>query len=195
MALVLRKRNRRIFLQKILILTSIKLNGVLIGKRSKLASRITIGTGSRLNANFLCRGQGEVIIGNYCAFGHNTRIITSNHPYDIVNLQYALQKEISGKLDLIEKKDVVIGHNVWVGDNVIVLPGISIGNGAIIGAGSVVTKHVSAYSIMAGNPAKFIKFRFSTRSIELIENTKWWLWSKQKMKNNKDLFIKSFRNE
>ncbi len=53
----------------------------------------------------------------------------------------------------------IIEDNVWVGARAIILPGIKIGTGSVIGAGSVVTKDVEAYSIVAGNPAKFIKSR------------------------------------
>jgi acetyltransferase-like isoleucine patch superfamily enzyme len=53
-------------------------------------------------------------------------------------------------------EEVVIGNNVFLGCGAIVLPGVTIGDGAIIGAGSVVTKDVSAYSVVAGNPAKYL---------------------------------------
>ena len=54
-------------------------------------------------------------------------------------------------------KKIKIGNNVWIGSDCTILQGITIGNGAIIGAGSVVTKDVPEKSIVAGNPAKFIK--------------------------------------
>ena len=55
--------------------------------------------------------------------------------------------------------DVIIGDHVWIAYRAIILPGVTIGDGAIIGAGSVVTKDVEPYTIVAGNPAKFIKHR------------------------------------
>lgn len=51
---------------------------------------------------------------------------------------------------------------VWIGGRVIILPGVKIGDGAIIGAGSVVTKDVSEYDVVAGNPARVIKNRKSS---------------------------------
>lgn len=59
----------------------------------------------------------------------------------------------------LEKKEVVIGDDVWIGRRVIILPGIKIGNGVIIGAGAVVTKDVPDYAVVAGVPAKVIKYR------------------------------------
>ncbi|MDE6144954.1 MAG: sugar O-acetyltransferase, partial [Muribaculaceae bacterium] len=50
-----------------------------------------------------------------------------------------------------------IGKNAWIGAGATILPGVTIGDNAIIGAASVVTKNVPADTIVAGNPAKFIK--------------------------------------
>ncbi len=52
-------------------------------------------------------------------------------------------------------EEIVIGDNVFLGCGAIILPGVHIGDGAIIGAGSVVTKNVDAYTVVAGNPAKY----------------------------------------
>jgi galactoside O-acetyltransferase len=54
-------------------------------------------------------------------------------------------------------KPVTISDRVWIGFNVIILKGVTIGEGAIVGAGSVVTKDVSPYTIVAGNPAQVIR--------------------------------------
>ena len=57
------------------------------------------------------------------------------------------------------KQDIVVGDDVWIGANVSILKGVTIGSGAIVGAGSVVTKDVPEHAIVAGNPARVIKFR------------------------------------
>lgn len=57
----------------------------------------------------------------------------------------------------LSTKPVVIGKNVWIGDKAVILPGVTIGDGCIIAASSVVTKSVSEFSMVAGNPAKTIK--------------------------------------
>ena len=54
---------------------------------------------------------------------------------------------------------VTIGHPVWVGAGAVILPGVSIGDGAVVAAGSVVTRDVAPLTIVAGNPARFIKNR------------------------------------
>jgi phosphonate metabolism protein (transferase hexapeptide repeat family) len=71
---------------------------------------------------------------------------------------------------------VHIGHDVWIGHGAIVLPGRNIGTGAVVAAGAVVTKDVPAYSIVAGNPARPIKRRFSEAISGRLVGLAWWDW-------------------
>jgi hypothetical protein len=79
-----------------------------------------------------------------------------------------------GNRSSFSKGDITIGNDVWIGLNCTILDGITIGNGAVIAAGSVVTKNVEPYSIVGGNPAKLIKYRFSPELIKRIEDLKFW---------------------
>jgi serine acetyltransferase len=94
-----------------------------------------------------------------------------------------------------------VGNDVWIGSGAIILDGISIGDGAIIGAGSVVTKDVPDYAIVAGTPAKVLKFRFTEKEILFLKNYKWWdkdiNWIKENWKYFLDIgeFIKRYGNE
>ena len=67
-----------------------------------------------------------------------------------------------------------IGHDVWIGCHSIITTGVEIGNGAVVAAGSVVTKSVPPYAVVGGNPAKFIKWRFSKDQIHQLEKSKWY---------------------
>lgn len=58
-------------------------------------------------------------------------------------------------------KDVIVEEDVWLASNVTLLSGVKVGRGAIVGAGSVVRKNVPPYSIVIGNPAKIVGFRFT----------------------------------
>ncbi|WP_304522377.1 DapH/DapD/GlmU-related protein [Bacteroides sp. GM023] len=64
----------------------------------------------------------------------------------------------NGGEEYTKKAPVTIGKNVFIGARSIVMKGVTIGDGVVIGAGSVVTKNVPANAIVAGNPAKVIKF-------------------------------------
>jgi ABC-type polysaccharide/polyol phosphate transport system ATPase subunit/acetyltransferase-like isoleucine patch superfamily enzyme len=81
----------------------------------------------------------------------------------------------------VGKGDIRIGHDVWIGYNSIIMPGVQIGNGAVIGAGSVVTKNVADYEIVAGNPARHIRYRFSPEQIDALNRICWWDWPKEKI--------------
>jgi acetyltransferase-like isoleucine patch superfamily enzyme len=72
---------------------------------------------------------------------------------------------------------VIIENDVWIGDNVTIMSGVSIGNGAIIAAGSHVVKDVKPYSVVGGNPASHIKYRFSSDVIEKLLKIQWWNFS------------------
>ena len=63
---------------------------------------------------------------------------------------------------------------MWIGDGVYIKPGVRIGNGSVIGMGSIVTKDVPPYTIVAGNPAKIIRNRFSEEIVEKLLKSEWW---------------------
>lgn len=73
-----------------------------------------------------------------------------------------------------EEWDTVIGNDVWIGTRTMLIGGIHVGDGAIIGAGSIVTKDVPPYAVVAGNPARIIRYRFDEDKIQKLEKIKWW---------------------
>ena len=87
--------------------------------------------------------------------------------------------------------DVIIGNDVWIGTDALILSGVEIGNGAVIAARSVVTEDVAPYSIMAGNPAKHIKFRFSESIIDDLQKIAWWDWPLSKIEEAWPLLLSS----
>lgn len=154
---------------------------------------------------YMWTGKYKVIIGKYCSISINTIIIVDgNHRTDWIttypfNETFKDLKKISGHP--VGKGDVIIGNDVWIGMNVLILPGVRIGDGAVIGAGSVVTRNVEDYEIVAGNPAKHIKYRFKENQIVELKKIKWWDWHKERIVDNIELlqssrldeFIEKFR--
>ena len=63
---------------------------------------------------------------------------------------------------------------MWIGRSAIVLPGVEIGNGAVVGAGAIVTKSVPPYAIVAGNPARIVRYRFSEDIVRRLGASQWW---------------------
>jgi acetyltransferase-like isoleucine patch superfamily enzyme len=105
----------------------------------------------------------EIIIGNDVLISHNVNIIDSNsHELEskerskgymsIVTLGHPSEK------GSILSAPIRIGNSAWINFNSIILKGITIGEGAIVAAGSVVTKDVPPFAIVAGNPAKIVKY-------------------------------------
>ena len=134
------------------------------------------------NAGYIPPGTPEkLFIGKYCSIAHGAQFISNiaNHHMDgFSTYPFAARwgKEAGYDYYYPKKGDIRIGNDVWIGSDAAILPGVTIGDGAIIGARSVVTKDVPAYTIVAGNPAKQIKQRFSPEIIENLLNIKWWDW-------------------
>ncbi len=106
---------------------------------------INIGKGCFIQQCCTFFGRGGITIGNEVFIGPKVNLITINHDPNPDNRSATYARPI------------VIEDKVWIGINSTVLPGVRIGYGAIVGAGSVVTKDVPPMTIVAGNPAKFIK--------------------------------------
>ena len=131
----------------------------------------------------------KIKIGKYCSIAHNCTFILSQH--DITRLSTSIAPTMlfdhkQGRNNSsFSRGDIIIENDVWIGANVTILDNITIHNGAVIAAGSVVTKDVPAYSVVGGNPAKVIKYRFKENQIADLLRIKWW-----DMKDNIDIFTK-----
>lgn len=120
-------------------------------------------------------------IGKFCSIGKNCKLgLPSHEIYNISTHPIFTRSnngtKISWTKSNFEKETpyLNIGNDVWIGANVIIMSGLNIGNGVIIGAGAVVTKNIPPYAIVAGVPAKIIKYRFDKDIISLLEESKWW---------------------
>ena len=111
---------------------------------------VTVGKDVSFGGNVILYGTAPIEIGNDTMIGADVYIHTSTHDY--TNHPTWLER-----ID----RPVKIGKHVWIGFRAIILPGVIIGDYAVIGAGSVVAAHVPDRAIVAGNPARIIKYRDS----------------------------------
>ncbi len=137
-------------------------------------------------------GESTVLkIGKYCSIASNVVIfLGGNHRIDWLTTYPfpALSNDWPEANDIVghpsSHGDVIIGNDVWIGYGAVILSGVNISDGAVIGAFSVVTKDIEPYTVVAGNPAKLIKKRFSDDAIETLLKIKWWNWPIREIKRN-----------
>jgi acetyltransferase-like isoleucine patch superfamily enzyme len=137
------------------------------------------GEDARLKIGKFCSIADDVVI--FLGGNHRHDWVTT-YPFSALLEDWPTAKDVKGHP--ATNGDVVIGNDVWIGYGVTIMSGVNIGHGAVIGAKSVVTKNIEPYSIVAGNPAKEIKKRFSNDDIEKLLNACWWNWSLEKIKDN-----------
>lgn len=107
---------------------------------------LSIGDQSSLGDGAWVYCLDRISIGKNCCIGEGVRLLTGSH--DVA----------SPSFDLVTKP-ISIMDNVWIATGATILPGVTIGEGAVVAAGAVVTKDVAPWTVVGGNPAKFIKKR------------------------------------
>jgi len=142
----------------------------------------------------------KILIGNFCSIAAGCLILLgADHKSDYISTfpfghikPWVVDKTYKNP---ISKGDVIIGNDVWIGSSATILSGVTIGDGAIIGAQAVVTKNVLPYSIVAGNPAREVKKRFSDDQIECLLKIRWWDWPDKKIQNNMNFIMNTDIND
>jgi acetyltransferase-like isoleucine patch superfamily enzyme len=150
--------------------------------------------------------DANLVVGNFCSIADKVTIyLGGNHRSDWVTTYpfgHRHQNEFNmfdGKGHPSTKGDVIIGNDVWIGSNATIMSGVTIGDGAVIANNSHVVKDIEPYSLVGGNPAKLIKYRFTPQQIEKLLEIKWWFWEDEKINkytpllcnNDIDTFINS----
>lgn len=141
-------------------------------------------------------------IGRFSCIGPNVNVVAGQHPtHDFVSVSplFYSEQKIIGEPYVSKAKfgefrytkrgyRVEIGNDVWIGANVTLMEGITIADGTIIAAGANVVKDTEPYSIIGGNPARIIKYRFPEEDVEFLLDLKWWNYSEEWLKSHAELF-------
>lgn len=111
----------------------------------------------------------HAIIGNYCSFAADVQIGGMEHPVHEFSTSAKLFAE-----KCVASNDTIIGNDVWVAAGAIIRQGVNVGDGAVVGANSFVNKDVPPYAIVAGSPAKILKYRFDDLVQKKIQESHFW---------------------
>lgn len=124
-----------------------------VGAYIEIGDRCYIGASSLVSAESIILGDDVVISWGVTIVDHNSHDAAwEGREGDILNWAKGLKN-----WEYVIRAPVRIEDRVWIGFNAIILKGVTIGSGAVVAAGSVVTRDVEPNTIVAGNPARFVR--------------------------------------
>jgi phosphonate metabolism protein (transferase hexapeptide repeat family) len=164
-----------------------------------------VGTGSRLSNVVLgdysyCDRFGDfanVTIGKFANIASFVRIGATDHPLERASLHHFMYRserywddaeDDAAWFDVRRSRHTTIGHDTWIGHNAQIKPGIRVGDGAVVASGAIVTRDVPDYAIVAGVPARVIRFRQPAEIAERLQDLAWWDWDHETLRARLDDF-------
>ena len=117
--------------------------------------RVHIDEGVDINNTLFNLSSGNIFIEKDVIIGHNVALLTGRHEF--------APNIVDRRVSRATGCDICVGKNAWIASNCTVLGPVKIGNHAVLCAGSVVTKDVPSWTMVAGVPAKTIKYLKETR--------------------------------
>lgn len=184
------------------------------GKKKRWSERVPIPKTKigKYSAGPICKDHQYIeSIGAFCSFAegvcvhgnHATQYISThtmlykgspNDPYegimpyeDYYDAPWYI-KGVHPKGYIPNARRIIIGNDVWLGRNVVIVNYSDIGNGVIAGAGAIITHSVPDYAIVAGVPARIIRYRYNQEQIAALNKISWWDWSDDEIRARFDDF-------
>lgn len=148
----------------------------------------------------LCNHPMVESVGAFCSFAVGADAVVNHLTDSVTTHSFVYWDEgteehpgyfpgVSPRGELRRIVRIKVGNDVWLGKNVIITNSANIGNGVIAGAGAVITKDVPDYAVVAGVPARIIRYRFTPEQIELLNQIAWWDWPDEKIRACYDDFF------
>jgi acetyltransferase-like isoleucine patch superfamily enzyme len=151
--------------------------------KMQAAGRVEMGLGSYGVPRIMiyAHDSTRLVIGSYTSVAiRATFILGGNHPLDrVTTFPLRMKRGLPGAgTDGYpnSKGDIQVGSDVWIGYGALVLSGVTIGHGSVVAANSTVITDVPPYAIVAGNPAKVIRYRHSPEQCAALLEIAWWNW-------------------
>ncbi len=116
-------------------------------------------------------GEEEgLIIGNYCSIAKDVRFLLGGNHYMNHFSSYPFRRMVLGQVEqeATTKGKIIVEDDVWIGLGATILSGVTLRRGTVVAAGSMVTKSTEPYSVVGGNPAKLIRYRFEKPVIKQL---------------------------
>lgn len=168
-----------------------------INRKAKVYSCVHIDN-STLGAYSYVSRHSRIVhadVGKFCSIAGETKVGMSTHTLDKLSTSPLFTEQKNATKHSWAKNSVLnpyervkVGNDVWIGVRAIILGGKTIGNGAVVAAGAIVTKDVPPYAVVAGVPAKVVRYRFPKEMIERLEALQWWELPDEVLKKNIALF-------
>jgi phosphonate metabolism protein (transferase hexapeptide repeat family) len=163
-----------------------------LGRFTEVKERVSLAETQLGDCSYVERHAQAIYadIGKFTSIAANACINALAHPIGRVSQHKITYRPneyfLDAKVDKAFREErqgqrVVIGHDVWVGHGAIIMPGVTVGDGAVIGAGAVVREDVAPYAIVAGMPAKFIRWRFEPGVAKRLQALRWWDWEHDRL--------------
>lgn len=152
---------------------------------------VELGTYSYINSSkmylFADKHPNDILIGRYSSISFDVNFLTAfNHVYkNSISTGCGVKASTPPHYKQSDNHyQIIIGSDVWIGVGATIMGGVKIASGAIIGTKAMVTKDVPPYAIVAGNPARIIRYRFDADTIKKLMAIRWWNWGSEKLANN-----------
>lgn len=141
--------------------------------------------------------QYKLTIGNFTSISDNVMIfLDGDHRTDWISMYPPKGFAITHGKYLVSEKghpkskgNVIIGNDVWIGYGAKIMSGVTIGDGAVIATGAIVTHHIPPYAVVAGTPARVVKYRFSQTIIQKLLKIQWWNWPDKKIEKYVNMLL------
>jgi acetyltransferase-like isoleucine patch superfamily enzyme len=157
-------------------------------QRFKAHGRVVMGQGTYgvPRVETYAHDDTRLIVGAYTSIAKRaTFILGGNHPADrVTTFPLRIRRGLPGAGSdgyPFSKGDIQVGSDVWIGYGALVLSGVTIGDGAIVAARSVVSADVPPFAIVAGTPARVLRYRHTPEQCAALREISWWNWPEERI--------------